>query len=188
MTITIERSALAAALLHAPKSDVRYYLNGVMIESKANEQRIVATNGYTLFCGKIGNESMPDFQIIVPRDVVAREAKGKGVVQFDGETGTLGATLFKAVDGVFPDHRRVIIDHKLEPKVSKYNPDSYAAAIKALRLFNDERNDSMPYIKQQGDHIGLFWFNARALVLVMPVREWQDADKPEASCPANYFN
>ncbi|HDX0947953.1 TPA: hypothetical protein RNT26_000596 [Stenotrophomonas maltophilia] len=61
-------SALIAAALHvAPKNDVRFYLNGVLIESHADGAIIVATDGHRML---VVRTSLPwDIgKIIVPRD------------------------------------------------------------------------------------------------------------------------
>ncbi|MBA0227379.1 hypothetical protein D7U89_18095 [Stenotrophomonas maltophilia] len=75
-------SALIAAALHvAPKNDVRFYLNGVLIESHADGAIIVATDGHRML---VVRTSLPwDIgKIIVPRNACELVAKMKGDVYF----------------------------------------------------------------------------------------------------------
>lgn len=100
--------------------DVRYYLNGMSIESEGNEIRSVATDGHRLAICKISNESLslPARQVIVPRkgileiirllDPVDEEIQvylGSNHIRIiDSEFSFTS----KLVDGRFPDYRRVL--------------------------------------------------------------------------------
>ena len=100
--------------------DVRYYLNGMSIESEGNEIRSVATDGHRLAICKIANGSLalPARQVIVPRKGILEIIRLLSPV--DEEVNVyLGSnhiriidTEFsftsKLVDGRFPDYRRVL--------------------------------------------------------------------------------
>ncbi|PCI51670.1 MAG: DNA polymerase III subunit beta [Gammaproteobacteria bacterium] len=100
--------------------DVRYYLNGMSIESEGNEIRSVATDGHRLAICKITNDSLalPARQVIVPRKGILEIIRLLSPV--DEEVNIyLGSnhiriidTEFsftsKLVDGRFPDYRRVL--------------------------------------------------------------------------------
>ena len=100
--------------------DVRYYLNGMSIESEGNEIRSVATDGHRLAICKISNESLtlPARQVIVPRkgileiirllDPVDEEVQvylGSNHIRI---IDTEFSFTSKLVDGRFPDYRRVL--------------------------------------------------------------------------------
>ncbi len=101
--------------------DVRYYLNGLLLEIDGHRVRAVATDGHRLaLCEKelavdLGGESK---QYIIPRKGVLELARllsnGDGEVQLSiGENhlrATLGSVtlISKLVDGRFPDYDRVI--------------------------------------------------------------------------------
>lgn len=122
-TLPLQKADLRAALHIAAKNDVRYYLNGVLIECSATESRIVATDGHVL-CA-IKSEAPQQFEgepmqsLIIPRDVVAKIKKPTRravlpsfvVLAYDGKTGTLtvdgSPDTFRPIDGRFPDWRRV---------------------------------------------------------------------------------
>jgi len=99
--------------------DVRYYLNGLLLETEGNVLRAIATDGHRLALShRMVEDSLPEKQVIVPR---------KGVVElqrlFEGEDlditiaigdnairATTASAVFtsKLVDGRFPDYRRVL--------------------------------------------------------------------------------
>lgn len=100
--------------------DVRYYLNGMSIETEGNEIRSVATDGHRLAICKISNDSLslPTRQVIVPRkgileiirllDPIDQEVQvflGSNHIRIiDSEFSFTS----KLVDGRFPDYRRVL--------------------------------------------------------------------------------
>ena len=100
--------------------DVRYYLNGMSIESEGNEIRSVATDGHRLAICKIANESLtlPARQVIVPRkgilEIIRLLAPVDETVQvYLGSNhiriiDTEFSFTSKLVDGRFPDYRRVL--------------------------------------------------------------------------------
>ncbi|EAT10676.1 DNA polymerase III subunit beta [Bermanella marisrubri] len=111
----IDRTAFAMA-----QQDVRYYLNGMLIEVKPDELRAVATDGHRLAtCGVPVELDIADrMQVIVPRKAVLELAK----LLMDPESSVelslsnnhvrakVGDYTFtsKLVDGKFPDYERVI--------------------------------------------------------------------------------
>jgi DNA polymerase-3 subunit beta len=113
------------------QQDVRYYLNGLLLETEGSKLRAVATDGHRLALAEIdlSTPAAKDEQVIVPR---------KGVLELnrliDGE-GELGIQLgsnhirvetdgtrltSKLIDGRFPEYGRVI-------------PKKVAAVVKAAR-------------------------------------------------------
>jgi DNA polymerase-3 subunit beta len=102
------------------QQDVRYYLNGLMLEVSANILRAVATDGHRLaYCEKETNADIADIkQVILPRKGVLElvrllndsDEKVKIIlgsnhlqVEFDGLRLTS-----KLIDGRFPDYNRVM--------------------------------------------------------------------------------
>ncbi len=111
----IEKTAFAMA-----QQDVRYYLNGLMLEVSANYLRAVATDGHRLaYCEKETNADIADIkQVILPRKGVLELVRLLGdtentvkvtlgsnhlQVEFDGLRLTS-----KLIDGRFPDYNRVM--------------------------------------------------------------------------------
>jgi len=111
----IDKTAFAMA-----QQDVRYYLNGLMLEVSANNLRAVATDGHRLaYCEKETTADIADIkQVILPRKGVLElvrllsdtEDKVKVIlgsnhlqVEFDDLRLTS-----KLIDGRFPDYNRVM--------------------------------------------------------------------------------
>ena len=100
--------------------DVRYYLNGMSIETGGTEIRSVATDGHRLAICKLANESLelPNRQVIVPRKGILEIIRLLDPVEEDVQV-FLGSNHIriidqefsftsKLVDGRFPDYRRVL--------------------------------------------------------------------------------
>lgn len=111
----IDKTAFAMA-----QQDVRYYLNGLMLEVSANYLRAVATDGHRLaYCEKETSADIADIkQVILPRkgvlelirllsdnDDLVKIILGSNHLQieFDGLRLTS-----KLIDGRFPDYNRVM--------------------------------------------------------------------------------
>ena len=100
--------------------DVRYYLNGMSIESENNEIRSVATDGHRLAICKIVNDSLdlPARQVIVPPKGILEiirllEPVDQYIQIYLGSNhiriiDTDFSFTSKLVDGRFPDYRRVL--------------------------------------------------------------------------------
>jgi DNA polymerase III subunit beta len=111
----IERTSFAMA-----QQDVRYYLNGMLLEVSANILRAVATDGHRLaMCTmEAGIEHADKHQVIVPRKGILELARL--LTEQDGTVSiVLGANHIRAttgeftftsklVDGKFPDYERVL--------------------------------------------------------------------------------
>ncbi|AFP84411.1 DNA polymerase III subunit beta [secondary endosymbiont of Ctenarytaina eucalypti] len=99
--------------------DVRYYLNGMLFETKGEELCTVATDGHRLaLCAMSVGEAMPSHSVIVPRKGVMELVRmldscvnpvtlqiGRNNIR-----ASVGDYIFtsKLVDGCFPDYRRVL--------------------------------------------------------------------------------
>jgi hypothetical protein len=114
---TVLARPFMAAKLFAAKNDVRWYLNGVMIE----RENIVATNGHAMFvnhsdCEMHGNDQGYIINVIgtIPRksykiNFELDEEKKSGVAFFECEYGSiLGCLYFKLLEGKYPNWSKVI--------------------------------------------------------------------------------
>ena len=121
-TITVEQSVLGRLIekthFSMAQQDVRYYLNGMLLETDGKHLRAVATDGHRLaLCEAEVSGSLDEQQVIVPRKGVLelqRLMSGEGSlnlelgpnhirVQLDGIRFTS-----KLIDGRFPEYDRVI--------------------------------------------------------------------------------
>jgi DNA polymerase-3 subunit beta len=101
------------------QQDVRYYLNGLLIEATGKTLRAVATDGHRLALSEIslGHKTAKDEQVIVPRKGVLELNR---LLETEGELKVmLGASHIrvekegirltsKLIDGRFPEYSRVI--------------------------------------------------------------------------------
>ncbi len=101
------------------QQDVRYYLNGLLIETDGKHLRAVATDGHRLaLCQvELGGKKMPEQQVIVPRKGVLelqRLMSGEGDVDLQLGSNHIRIELegirftSKLIDGRFPEYERVI--------------------------------------------------------------------------------
>lgn len=111
----IDRTAFAMA-----QQDVRYYLNGMLLEVNAGHLRAVTTDGHRLAMCTLEQalDIQDQHQVIVPRKGILELAKLLGDTDQDVQL-TLGANHIRAqvsdfiftsklVDGKFPDYDRVL--------------------------------------------------------------------------------
>ncbi|MFT5313196.1 MAG: DNA polymerase-3 subunit beta [Paraglaciecola sp.] len=102
------------------QQDVRYYLNGMSLETEENVIRTVATDGHRLALCRMSytNSVLPTRQVIIPRKGVLEISR---LIEDDDkllkvQIGTNHIRIFstdfiftsKLVDGRFPDYRRVL--------------------------------------------------------------------------------
>ena len=101
------------------QQDVRYYLNGLLLETGDNCLRAVATDGHRLaLCEvELKKQKMPEQQVIVPRKGVLelqRLMEGDGELQIELGNNHIRIQLpgirytSKLIDGRFPEYERVI--------------------------------------------------------------------------------
>ena len=124
-SLALPRESLARLLekthFSMAQQDVRYYLNGLLLESRKAHLRAVATDGHRLaLCQvELGRADAPEKQVIVPRKGILelqRLISGGGDDELRIELGSnhiriqLPGIRFtsKLVDGRFPEYERVI--------------------------------------------------------------------------------
>lgn len=130
------------------QQDVRYYLNGLLLETERRKLRAVATDGHRLAWSEIELETgaNSDEQLIVPRKGVlelVRLLDGEGLVdmalganhirvQFDDVRFTS-----KLIDGRFPEYSRVI---PTDPRnVVKADRDLLRHALQRTAILSNEK-------------------------------------------------
>ena len=134
------------------QQDVRYYLNGMLLESGGSHLRTVATDGHRLaLCqAELDGAKLDEQQVIVPRKGVLelqRLLSGEGSVDI-----VLGANHIqieldgirftsKLIDGRFPDYDRVIPKpdgNKLRAEMVQREVDHLLWAAKVSELINND--------------------------------------------------
>lgn len=173
MKATLLIKNLKAISRFCADGDIRYYLNGVKVESAPGETRLIATDGHILGCqrqtiGADENQEKGDF--IIPLDTVKTILRWKAPskvyqdipVVFTTESSTQiraqwgdNIVVFSPVDAKFPDYHKVI-PSGLDQGQHLYHPDLIAKLAAAAQDINGKAK-VMPYA---------FGFNGAGLALI----------------------
>lgn len=124
MSHRILRQHIAAACCTAATNDLRYYLNGVFVDSRV----VVATDGTcaSAYLGPECNEYLPPF--IIPLADAKRIAKDAPLTALaeklqDGLID-IGGVVFKPIEGPYPDYRRVFVPAIESPLSAQVDPEA----------------------------------------------------------------
>ena len=194
MKITLKANQIKAVLECAAKQDLRYYLNGALIEKTYSGQVfLVSTDGYRLFCGLVDTikEGMPE-KVLIERASLELALKSK-IKEFvlDTENKTIGPLTYKEIDGNFPNWRRIVPDPQSfkDPKPAQFDPSLVLSCAKALTLW-DNAKVSVADICHRGEQSALMTRGSHtgAFCVIMPRRsdpsvnygfEISDYEKPQ---------
>ena len=178
----INAQVLHAAAKCAATKDVRYYLNGILVEFDSGKAIVVGSDGHILFAGHATpTENESKGSIIIPIDAVKKCPKSGAVrlEPIDDTQWNLAGTLFTPIDGKFLDYRRVIPQasdvSSAAQEVTMYNPDVLVRARDALKLYTGESKPVMYPLAQRGNDASVMHTgDNRAVVVITPLRN--DAD------------
>lgn len=203
MKLTIDHNILKALLIVAPKQDVRYYLKGVLIDVRAQDVALVATNGHVLlsvpYLGDVEGDRVVG-QWIIPREAIEAVKPCKvgrtvlpitieiipgaqtpdpdrpGVTIKSPDAITIAGattTTTKSVDGRYPDWRRVM-PTAASLEVAQFDP-ALVALIGDVHSLLSGSTKSKPVVHHNGNTGALVSGLGRdALGVIMPLRV--DAD------------
>jgi len=131
------------------QQDVRYYLNGILMELSAGKIKLVATDGHRLALSEIEMDTGAENerQIIIPRKAVlelsrlldSSDIASKCILSQNHlrvETGSLVFTT-KLIDGKFPDYQRVIpVDGN---KIMEVDRDTLKHSMSRIAILSNEK-------------------------------------------------
>jgi hypothetical protein len=204
-TVSVSLATLRAARTHAAEKDVRQYLTGVYLDTRAG--KVVATDGHRLFVANARGVKSDCAPVIVPiatidaalKQFTGDYARGKMlgavdvVITIDANTITIatpiGKVTGKALDGRFPDWRRVV--PKAEdvgeqvPAVlnTQYLADACEALSIARNLSKKAADQHAIRIHMRGEFPTVITDNTiGVLALVMPTRNDLGADVASMAC------
>lgn len=193
-SFTLNKIDLLAISRFAAVKDIRYYLNGILLEVGNRESRLVATAGHCL--GALRLESVsheacttPE-QYIIPTEAVLRFKPKKGTgdtvtltVEPKQSTGQQYATLedatgskytFPLIDGRFPDYRRVI-PSRCQGTAGHFNPEILMSFVKASKDLGSSAG--MIHIAQNERDAALVFIPDDRFVGVVTQRRTQELEK-----------
>lgn len=187
--IMINTRALRAAVhCAADKKDPRQYMQGVYVKFVRSDFATVAgCDGHVLFVGLAEIDPSYEFpdiapwlgqSLVIPVDVIKKldkRAKSVGLSQIDADLFRLGDSVFKPIDGQYPDIGRVIPSQDdlglrtITPAL--FNPVVLGRAQKALQSYYETKPDVAFDLAQYGTDSGIMHNNdSLAQVVVIPMR------------------
>jgi len=199
MKLTIEHDIIKALWLVAAKQDIRYYLKGVLVDVRAQDVTLVATNGHVLLdvpyvdniegdrlighwiiprealeavkpC-KAGRSSLPITIEIIPGTQTPDPERPDATIKAPDTIIVTGATTAstKPVDGRYPDWRRVMPGWA-SLEVAQFDPTLVATFGDVHSLLSGSTK-SKPVIHHNGNGGALVSGLGRyALGVIMPYR------------------
>jgi len=185
MRIEISRDHLKAVSMFAAQGDdIRYYINSVLVEVSKAQIRLCATDGHTLAICKLDaalGELEKPFEFLMPIDTVKTITKWESkktashlfqitvpdelTGEFRVESGE-NVTIFRAVDGKFPDYFRVI-PKTVSGETAYFNADYLARIQDANKLLG---HGIAPAFAYNGDSAALAVINDSFIAIVMPIQ------------------
>jgi DNA polymerase III sliding clamp (beta) subunit (PCNA family) len=204
-TLTVSLATLRAARTHTAEKDVRYYLQGVYLDTAAG--KVVATDGHRLFAANARGVKSNYPAVIIPNETIdaalkqftGEYARGKSLGAVDVTVtvdelhlaiGTpTGSVTGKALDGRFPEWRRVV--PKAEdvgdqvPAVlnTQYLTDACEALSIARNVSKKAAGQHAIRIHMRGEFPTIVTDNTiGVLALVMPMRNDLGADVARMAC------
>jgi DNA polymerase-3 subunit beta len=128
--------------------DVRYYLNGMLFETRGNYLFTVATDGHRLAMSSTdAGQQLPSYSVIVPRKGVIELMRlldyGQAPVQIKIGSNNIRVSVddltftSKLVDGHFPDYRRVL--PKKPDKILVANSMLLKQALTRVAILSNEK-------------------------------------------------
>jgi DNA polymerase III sliding clamp (beta) subunit (PCNA family) len=204
-TLTVSLATLRAARTHAAEKDVRYYLQGVYLDTAAG--KVVATDGHRLFAANARGVKSNYPAVIIPNETIdaalkqftGEYARGKSLGAVDVTVtvdesniaiGTpTGSVTGKALDGRFPEWRRVVPkaedvgEHVPAVLNTQYLTDACEALSIARNLSKKATGQHAIRIHMRGEFPTIVTDNTiGVLALVMPMRNDLGADVARMAC------
>ena len=151
-TLTVSQATLAKLLdkthFSMAQQDVRYYLNGLLLETGKKHLRAIATDGHRLaLCEvELDDKKMPEQQVIVPRKGVLelqRLMGGGGDLEIELGSNHVRIQLegirftSKLIDGRFPEYERVIPQDTSNQLTT--DRESFRGALQRTAILSNEK-------------------------------------------------
>ncbi len=162
-TVSVSQSVLSRLLekthFSMAQQDVRYYLNGLLLETSKKVLRAVATDGHRLALCEVALEGKkaPDQQVIVPRKGVLelqRLMSGDGDLEIELGSNHVRIQLegirftSKLIDGRFPEYERVIPQDTSNALLA--DRGLFRSALQRTAILSNEKYRGIRLIIRQG--------------------------------------
>ena len=189
MKITIQAIQLRSAAHGMATRDIRYYLNGLLIEATKTQTIAVGTDGRMIVVNRCEaeNEIDDNVNLIIPDEVVkamiasAKKRKSEAVViESSGDKWSfqhdLGDIVFSPIEGRFPDWKQIFskTDQQCEPcsTLPMLSPAIFQRGCKAHTDFTGGSPLNFPRPQRTGDDGSLvLLIGEDVVVAIMPMRD-----------------
>lgn len=204
--------ALKALAAIAPTDDIRFYLNGVYIETTKHDTTLVVTNGHYLVAHKHaltkGDPDQAEFECILPVEFVRSLKVGKRDLKFrsvcelsveeipekakempDAKRATLNlpngfSMSVETIDGKFPDWRKVV-PGTFSKETAQIRPEYVADVYRAIAGCYDKEVCVAPLL-HNGDKAAAVIY-ADTVAVLMPLRDaGEDRMMPDWALPPGW--
>lgn len=182
-TIKIKIKDIKAVSHAMANKDIRYYLNGMLVEHNGIETRLAAMNSHRIHLVRVEHDSAlvsEPVKYIIPRDFILQLIKTKfskndiKQVTLTFSEGKVSAAMpngneivSKLVDGVFPNYCRAI-PGKLSGEYAYLKPEYQLDAMNGLIDYSENKNLTVK-IKHNGEGAAVLAYG-NYLAVIMPVR------------------
>ena len=178
--LTLKANELRATLHASAKNDVRYYLNGTLLENRGQKFYLVSTDGHMLFAGEAhveydGDPNLRTWkrEIIIQRETIELALKVNKVnvvlKAVSAETYSLGGVEFTPIDAKYPDWLRVT-PTEISGDTAQFNPDLLVRGNKALCDWHGSKG-AIGHLQHNGNAAALLTCSdPTCYVVVMPMR------------------
>lgn len=186
-TVNIYRNKLKAASRFMAVQDIRFYLNGLLIESNEMQSRIVSTDGHTLFATRddAKGDNVGAFTGIMPADTVKAILSWKAPYKSANDAPVVLTTsddlagehraawagnicVFRLIDGKFPDYARVV-PAAIDAGIAFFQPEYLLRCTKAAQDLNTSAKGMFSF-KCAQDGAGIAVFSPQSFAVIMPIK------------------
>ncbi len=179
--MNIPRNALKAVSLAMAARDIRFYLNGMLIQCSGRTVRLVATDGNRLHLLDLPQEvPCPPLVegVIIPRALIEwalKNSKPGQSVQITTDSATVtiaagGAGMSgAAIDGAYPYYGRVLPCGVPTGEVAQFDPHYVSDAYAAVKELAGRGEPLFPTLRHNGPN-GATVAYERFLAVIMPLR------------------
>ena len=141
----MDSNILHAMATLAAKKDIRYYLNGILVEWNATTTRIVATDGHKMGIYNLPDQDNPNSgSVIIPIDALTG-LKGDVIVDWNTLTTSDSVKTFAPIDAKYPDYRRVVPSGKADGIAGQFNVDYMAQFQKVAKMLGNKTDSAVFY-------------------------------------------
>ena len=198
--VSFDPKWLKAAEVMSAKNDIRYYLNGVLVEVLDDEVRLVATDGHKMFFLRKKHTISVPARLIVPNEVLAllklkkqskyqrtaiisygESERDKATLEYDGlEIG------FRPIDGVFPNYDKILAEgFNPSGETAHFNPAYFGDFQRAVAIAFGKSSSHQVTIWPNGGKPAPVTYRSETSFygLIMPLRLTETYSAPDWAKP-----